>query len=324
MDSTFFQYILPVLKFSGLLAATFFGIAEHFNKRDKSKESERRKRKWGIVAILISFIIASGSELIETISKRQEAIDSAKAAERAARNAERIINDVNRTLHPIFPISINITIEFRLDSPIFHSYRSSLIKKLPEDDEFAFTNHTKYFPDKNKFPDAYALLTTSPRATLFIKKHGFGKIHETNLSFRLDITDINKLSKNKLLDIQKSNNQLEYEMTFEHNIWVTYPTTVITNQNSFSDGEIMSTLDLLNADLEIEIMPFNYIRNTRFNNQMGNAVFLSFVTLTFPGRPDIFIESEKVTKFTEHGMGTKHRYLYRFPKTFQEWNKTAL
>src|SRR6267378_709055 len=109
-----FTYLLPTLKLVGLFLTAFFGVAEHVREKGESPQIERRNRRWSITAILLSLTVAASAELIDAVSKKQEAINAANSAAESAKQTRLIVNDLERSLHPLFPIKIKPTFSVEL------------------------------------------------------------------------------------------------------------------------------------------------------------------------------------------------------------------
>lgn len=99
MRNQFFSHPLPPLKLLGLLLTAFFGLAEHFREKGKSREVERRNRRWSIAAIPQSLSVAATAEVIDAVSRKHEADDAARRAAESAEQTQKIVSNLDRSLH---------------------------------------------------------------------------------------------------------------------------------------------------------------------------------------------------------------------------------
>ncbi len=328
-------YLLPILKLLGLLATTFFGVAEHLNQRAKSPQSESRRRRWGIAAILISFSIAAGAELIDTLTRKQEAISASKRAADAAEKTERIIGDLNRSLHPLLPFTVTAEFALNTQDSAFRLLRSKLIKVIPREEGWewpALVPGGNLFPDRQKDPMAYALLTAYPQTTVFLTK---GPIDTslapekqlTNLSFQIGKTfgrtEFSPGIKNHHVPDPDGRDR-EFHYGDSGGVVIYFPSMKVGLADCYSDGAMVSVDDLLGAQIRVDLSPYFVVKRAEgiVNNRVIiDAIELYELDIELPGHQVIELYRKDFKQIRGEGMGHGFNYLFIFPKTLKEMSR---
>jgi hypothetical protein len=302
MQEGLYSYLLPILKLLGILLAGFFGIAEHFKNKSKTIEQQRRNRFWSITAILISLTVATSAELVDTISKKHEAIDAAKRAEESAKQTLIIMGDLDRSLHPLFPIKIY---------PVFHAVLDS-------------------FPNSIRESAEYSLSTTDLQVIVFlIKNPTTVAINRENvnpdLSFALGKT-YGKPFNEEDEDKPKKKSSFNNNITFTKGAIIMHiPYDTITASDCYSNGKIVSSVDLLGTQLIIKTSPFFELKGDVYNQtlmaEVSKAFLIDFINIELPGSQEIQLHQKdfKIIKSKEGNL-----FIYTFPKTKEDMLKIFL
>src|ERR1043166_1413037 len=116
---------LTILKILSLLVAACFSLAEQFDE-GANAAVERRKRKRGRIAILISLALAITAEAFEAFNKKAEAIQQQKENAENAEKTVRLLAQMDRSLKPIFPLRFHFTLTVGLNSPEIKSFKEAL------------------------------------------------------------------------------------------------------------------------------------------------------------------------------------------------------
>lgn len=333
-------YILPVLKLLGLFLTAFFGVAEHFRRKGKSPEIERRNRRWSIGAILLSLIVAAGAEIIDVTSKKHEATEAANRAAESARQTQQIVNDLDRSLHPLFPIKIKPVFKVELNHPSLASYRDRLVKAFPANEEALapeLAPGSPLFPDRNREPVAYALLTAAPQTTIFLVRNPANPPvpignEEPDLSISLKNTSAEPPATAGHKQKPGTKVEIEYGYTKDGSVSIEYPTETINVTDHYSKGKIISPSDLLGSQMSIEIWPaigIGLVAPARDQSPIGHddmdslseSFGISWIDIELPGSQEIQLQSKDFERVPYRGHNV---YVYTFPKTKEELSKMFL
>ncbi len=298
-------YLLPLLKLLGLLFTAFFGIAEHLNKRKRSLNSESTRKKWGIIAILVSFLVAAGAELIDDIGKIHEAAVSEKRYTEANEKTQRIIADLDRSLHPLLPIRVSITIKLNTQSHLFDALRTKIINETRKTDWKRLILNGDLFPNRNSDPQSYALLTAQPRPTIFLTKSPRHNVFPANQD--VDLTFVLKNSiESPQLDQELKERYYTYDKSGD--IFVEFPVEDFSKA-VYSSGEIISTSDLPGSQISIWIYPYA-------SPEISKYISVSSLDIIFPGNQEIILDSLKLDSKKNHAYIRQQGWFsYRFPNT---------
>ena len=235
----------------------------------------------------------------------------------------QVATDLDRSLHPLFPIKVECGFTENINDSLFNSYRQRLLKAVALGNEGVtpeMVPGNKLFPDPKREPMAYAIVTTEPQARIFCirdtmnqLKTSFGKF-DPDLSFPLSAT-FN-------LDGKISHGKGRAYSLFKTGfVFVSFPGSVINLSDCYSNGRVVSTVDLLSMQLILEISPFfeldgSYDRST--SKAITGGIDLDFLDIEFPGTREIRLQ-RKDFKFLE---GSHRRYyVFMFPNSKEEVEK---
>jgi hypothetical protein len=332
------SYILPVLKLLGLLLTAFFAISQHFREQDKSPELERRNRRWSITAILLSLTVAASAELIGVILKKEEATNAAKRAAESAEQTRQIVSDLDRSLHPLFPIKIKPGFRVELRHPSLASFRERLINAIPADKDVAplvLAPSTPQFPNRNLEPEAYGLLTADPQVKVFIVRHPT----DPPVSIDKEVVDLSFDLKTTLprppvpaggkvsprVKIDK-----DYGYSKEGFVTIGFPSETINVSDCFSKGTIVSPSDLVGSRMFIEIEPIMEGLKVAVSvpdegpsdpadlRKLGESFEIDWLDIELPGIQEFQLHKKDFERVT-----FDHRsfFIYTFPKTKEALSK---
>lgn len=326
------EYILPALKLLGLLLTAFFGLAALFRGKGESPEQTRRDRRWGIAAIFVSVAIAASAELIDTIFKKQEATTAAVRAAESARQTQTIINDLDRSLHLLFPIEIHTVFGAELSHPSLAGFRQRLINAVPADKESSWPKldpSTKLFPDPNREGAAYALLNVAPQVRVFLVRKPANPAasfanEEPDLSFSLKTTNGPPPALDRVKSSSVKATMTSYGYSETGRITMHFPYETINASDCYSNGQIISPSDLLGARMTIQISPYFGLRNVEDETvgpALSNAIELEWIDIELPGNREIQLHPKD---FERSKYKNDNLFIFTFPKTKEEMEKLFL
>ena len=132
-----------VVKFLGLVV----GVIGSLSNVWKDSDDGRNKRRATLLTVL-GFGVALTAELVDASEKQKAAIESTK------RNNE-LLAEVERTLRPLFPLSVDVGFRAPLADNATHALRSALERKYQrEHDRDRRTSITWLHPEEPEFPSA--------------------------------------------------------------------------------------------------------------------------------------------------------------------------
>jgi len=299
------DYVLVSLKIIGIIGA-FIGLsaAESARKPEGAGESAKPKRR-SIYGFIFLFI-AVGAEICDSSLKLREEEEQAEY--------------FNRLAHPLGTIRGDIFYRISLKDPTLKSYSARIEQQgLVE-------------PHRTTEARALALLEGAPEVTISIYKRpqknlGISK-NLPDLSFGVDawnkygrIPENNRINFKSVVDSRHyqyigknfpvvSSDSGEYPIgTIEANL--AYENRL---EDRYSNGAIVSDLDLLGATIGIKFCPLILVLKPSWNPIMSefeeaDSTFSKLVTLQsirieFPGRQTLYLGPRARTEFTKTSIGT--------------------
>lgn len=235
-----------------------------------------------------------GFSRAENLARKQMLAEVERAAV-AAEQARKIMRDLDRSLHPLFPLEVEAIFEADLLDPRYSSYRERLIVAASTKDDappFYLDAESPLFPNNLDERDARVLLQSHPRMQiLFIhtptaKQFSTGDIKNPDLSFRLGNTSPSFLGRRDFIK----------DLSFSRagNINISYGSEVV-KEPDYSNGVMVSELDLLGTQMTVVIYNFN----------------LSSLKIDLPGNRTLHLRANMFRRTViNNGL---HTYTYMFP-----------
>jgi len=238
-----------------------------------------------------------GFSRTERLAREQMLAEVQRAAE-SAEHAQKIISDLDRSLHPLFPIKIHATFQADLREPLYAAYRERLIKAAPADEESPWPElgpDTSLFPDRNRERYAFNLLMAPPQMSVFLVRNPA----ESPGSFEKKEPDLNFVLKSTAPDpplpvgkrpSPRPKIDREYGFSKVGVVSIHFPTETISKPD-YSNGQIVSDLDLLGARMKIEI---------------SRWFTLSLISIELPGGREIQLGQNEEKKDFERSEAGNH------------------
>jgi hypothetical protein len=230
---------------------------------------------------------------------------------------------LDRSLHPLFPLQISIVFRAELTDPSLASFRQRIVEAVPSDEELPhpeLTPGSKLFPDKIRDAVAYTLLTADLQAKVFfIRKAASPALspdrEDPNLSFSLKVTNSPSSSPNAH-KVESVSSSRSYGYSRDGVITIYFPYETINASDCYSDGQMISTSDLLGSRMRVHISPSYGI-----DGKYGPAVEATFESMELdlmdiivPGDQEIQLHKED---FKRHG----YEFEFTFPETKDDLSK---
>jgi hypothetical protein len=200
------------------------------------------------------------AEIIDTSQKQLAAIE-------ATNRNNALLTEVQRTLHPLFPLRIDVRFLAPLSGDKMQAFRSALVRKYrrelqespktsvvwlhPEDPEF---------PYQTKDPVAFeiALADLGSMVRLYSSQQTkSGRLEKADVEFcpcRISRAFPNQVLDNRVVTRWTSRNR-EYLFNPDHGLYMSDGDQKIDFVDSKDTTEVVSADDLLGATLEIETVP---------------------------------------------------------------------
>jgi hypothetical protein len=223
------EWILLACKIIGLIGA-FAG----FSGEAPATGRGRHKRLWAI-----SFLsVAIGAEFVDSLLKRQDSREQAVRFERLA--------------HPLGPISVGVRYSLSFAGDEFKTFRARF-QPVNDLDEF----NPPPLPDPHKEGNATALFAGRPDVYMFFSRVP-GPGQEADLSFPVALYDDVQQDVFKRIDSSAQLRQIAEQRQYSYQEGTIYASShYVTNNpdDRYSNGSIISTVDLAGAELEIRFCP---------------------------------------------------------------------
>jgi hypothetical protein len=293
--------VLAVFKVLGLVLTAFFGIAEFFRNKAGTPDNERRRRTWGIAAILSSLALAAAAEILDAISKTHEATDAAKRAADSADQARHIIYDLDRSLHPLLPLEVTLIYSVRFNDPLFTAFRMRLMKAALKDDASRPILHwgNPFFPNPRDELAPYAALTAEIEAMMFVVRKPKDSVplerEEPDLSVPLSGRSFSGHTAGADELIADDLDSVQFNYSKEGDVFINTSAHTVKASDCYFNGRIISMSDLLGSRMSVRIQAFTRFFGDNLNKDlMDQAVMRAEyepmnIFLSSPGRREIEI-----------------------------------
>ena len=219
----------------------------------------------------------------------------------------RTIADLDRSLHPLFPLRIHSTFIADLRHPLYAAYRERLVKAAPADEESSWpelAESTPLFPDKTRERAAYNLLMAPAQMRVFIAQNAAESPYwHPDLSFKLKNTSSDAPVPVGQTASPRAKIFAEYSFSKKGVVSIAFPTETINASDCFSNGRIVSAVDLKGARMSIEVSP-------RFK--------LSWISIELPGSNEIQLKRKNFKQSNDSG---HMLYTFLFPKAEERMSK---
>jgi len=249
---------------------------------------------------------------------------------RRQKEQDEVKNNITRSLHPFFPVKVEVGFVINLRHAQFAAYCSRIVsamkKHYNETDEsgIQLLPGNPLLPDSVLEPFAFSMFNTIPHAQVFWISDTANKMKTNSNYFNPDLS----FQLGYTFNIDE---KLEYKMRREiridtnGNAYMSYPTSVINLSDSYSNGRIVSTADLPGIQLVLEISPFFDVVGEYYDQAslkvMMNSISVDYLDIEFPGRREIRLNQKdfKLVE-TQELSGTKY-FIYMFPGTIDKIEK---
>ena len=243
---------------------------------------------------------------------REQMLGEVQRAAKSAEQAQKIIKDLDRSLHPLFPLKVHATFLADLRPGIYAAYRERLIKAASADEESAgpeLAVDSPLFPDKKRDEKAYNLLMAPPQMSVWFIQHPVAPEwydkQEPDVNFVLENTAADPPLAVGQKAIARPKIDKEYGFDKDGIVSIRFPAETI-KAPSYSDGHMVSTLDLLGSRMAIHISPW---------------FTLYSVSIELPGG----LEMQFHEKDFQHIAGRSEGLLiFTFPKTKEDFSKLII
>ena len=268
------------------------------------KDQEQQKRDLSLARQQIQ-----GFSRTEELARDQMLVEVQRAAE-SAEQAQRIIHDLDRSLHPFFPINMRAIFRADLRHPPYAAYRDRLVKAAPVDEESLWpelASDSPLFPDKIRERDAYSLLVAPPQMVVFF----YRKAANAFMSFEKEEPDLTIAMESTSADPPLPAGKTpgphlqiprEYAFSKDGIVSIHFPTEKVVKPY-YSNGQIVSDLDLTDVMMAVEVSPW---------------FTLNWISIELNGNREIQLREEDFRRLESRG---KLIYSFRFPKDKEAFAK---
>lgn len=311
-DGAWLSYLLVLLKVVGVVGA-FYSLSRH------NAGTPANRFKYVPLAFLA---VAIGAELIDAELKRRSAQALAFRFERLAR--------------PLGTIAVRAHLQIPLTSPALKNYRATLQQWAASQSNGSGNRDSHCFHD---FPEPAQDDFAAHTATRFIPMMGYffvsKPVHlensddwEPDLSFRNYPGMDGPLFRTREEDRRKAESKVLQAACVSNDFsTLDVPLETIVNEPSdrFSNGEIISTLDLLGGQLIVQLCPIatGSRRDHMTDRDYGELISsfrVSHLSIEFPGSQELQL-GEKELVPVKTSKDTCTRVSYDFPKAKEEWKR---
>jgi len=327
------DYFLVFVKLLGLGVAAVSGLVE-IGRKSRSD----RRAKIAIALVLAGFGTAAVAEIFDTVAKRR---DSAQALER---NTE-LLKEVQRNLHPLFPLFVNIRFRAPLDSDETSEAKRVFEVALAEARAADINNDVDLLDIHPAEPQPYATCAANPlgyaisASDLDAWVRFYSRSKTAARDFERDNTNFcpcpwlnpyTELGTERAPErVRAASDEEDYTPAWLPGREVLYDSdrglelndgdAFVSFDRANSDGYVVSVDDLPGSTLEIETRPFlQQCEGVRDGGVRHDLISFSSVTLGLPGNRRAYLPADK---FVRAPLRDELVYRYTFPTNAEEFER---
>ena len=317
---------LTILKIVSLLVAALFSLAEQ-GEDGRDKKAARRKQKRARIAIMVSLVLAIMGEGLETVHKRAEATRQEVENRENAAKMVTLLEQADRSLHPIFPLKFSFHANIGLNSPVLADLKKGLLeeiaKQAPDEDRRIYIRPQGPFPADFYQGSAFVMANAELQMRVFIERHPspgpIAPIEDPDLSFAVKSTfstfsPVREDEKvpDHVLDDRDFKPHVDYWGGDQLGYSGAY--IPIKQEDCWYNGSITSVSDLLGARFEVEVSP-------AVDGTIRDSISLNGVSIVLPGDRELQLNSDLWKRFSDE---YNIRYVLDLPATKEEFEKLIL
>jgi hypothetical protein len=317
--------LLLIIKIVGLIVGA---VATIDRARDVSKTARDKQRL--ILFATLGFGVALVAELVDASQNRKRAFE-------AIDRNNALLAEVQRTLHPLFPLNVNVDFRASLSEDATRVFGTQLEKKYQREPDANPRIAWLYpeepdFPTCKKDPVAFQIVSAylSSVFRLYSRQRSKrGEFQKADIEFSV-IPEFHNVPSGKGVIIgsdearRRRVRDREYIFSPGHGLYIHHPFQKIDFVDTKNTTEMMSADDLMGATLEIAIQPIDPSENDCkpvIPAQTG-WISLANVGITLPGWRRLVIDHQRFTlvapsKDSEDWI----RYRFVIPESKSEFEK---
>jgi len=289
---------LLIVKIVGLIVGVIATIGRA--RKDSKVDGEKR---WAMRLAVLGFGVAVIAELVDTSVKQ-------RAAENATNRNNALLAEVQRSLHPLFPLSVDVRFRAPLRSEQTKAFRSALEKeyqhqRLEDPNSRIIWLHTEepYFPSPKKDPVAFQIVAAELGATVSIysRQHTRdGQFEQPDIEFSPCPICRYVKPRQLVIDDKAHRQRLEDRTSLfspDQGLYMSDGAIKIDFVDAKSSTEMVSVDDLMGATLEITPQPLDPPDEDCKPATCAQPSEISFagIAIILPGWRQLVIDHQKFT-----------------------------